>query len=72
MIRPQSKRARELKSLMDSLTVGDEVVTSGGIIGKISSIKDNFVVLSVSKGSEVVIQKNAISSVLPKGTIESL
>ncbi len=68
--RPQSKRAKEHRSLIDNLQKGDEVVTSGGILGKISQIEEKFIVLCISEGVEIKLQRAAISSVLPKGTIK--
>ena len=69
MIRPQQKRAKEQKSLLDSLRIGDEVVTIGGIVGKITKLRDDFIVLEISRGSTITVQKNAIGSQLPKGTV---
>lgn len=69
VIRPQSKRAKEQKALMSNLKKGDEIVTIGGILGKIEKINDNFIVISVAEGVEITIQKNAIANILPKGTI---
>lgn len=71
LIRPQQKRAKAQKTLMDKLTLGDEVVTIGGIVGKLTKMRDTFVVLTVSKGVEITIRKAAIESVLPKGTMET-
>lgn len=72
LIRPQSKRAKEHKQLMDQIGVGDEVVTTGGILGRVNKLRDNFVVLSVAKEAEIVVQKASISAVLPKGTLDSV
>lgn len=72
MIRPQSKRAKEQKELLDSLSVGDEVVTVGGVVGRVAKLRDNFIVLTTAKNVEMVVQKNAISSILPKGTLDNL
>lgn len=72
LVRPQQKRAKEQRSLMESLSVGDEVVTTGGILGRINKLRDNFVVITIAKGVEITMQKGAISSVLPKGTLESV
>ncbi len=71
MIRPQMKRAKEHRALMDSLAVGDEVLTNGGILGRIASIEDSFVALEVARGVEVRLQKHAISAVMPKGTLKA-
>lgn len=70
--RPQSKRAKEQKQMISSLAKGDEVVTSGGILGKVSKITDAFVVLTLSEGVEVLVQKQAVAGCLPKGTIKAL
>ncbi|MGI4850017.1 MAG: preprotein translocase subunit YajC [Janthinobacterium lividum] len=72
MIRPQMKRQKEQKSMMDALTKGDEVVTAGGILGKVSKVTDAYVTLEISTGVEIPVQKNAIATLLPKGTIKSL
>lgn len=71
LIRPQQKRVKEHRNLVASLGKGDEVVTNGGLLGKITDINDNFATVEVSKGVEVKIQRHAIQSVLPKGTIKS-
>lgn len=72
--RPQAKRVKEHKGLMSSLGKGDEVLTQGGIVGKIVKVSDekDFIVVSISEGTEVTVQKNAINAVLPKGTMKSL
>jgi len=72
--RPQAKRVKEHKSLMSSLTKGDEVLTQGGIVGKIVKVSDEkeFIVVSINEGNEVTVQKGAITAVLPKGTMKSL
>lgn len=72
LVRPQSKRAKEHKALMDKLSVGDEVVTTAGIVGKLARLRDSYIVLSVGKDVEITLQKAAIASVLPKGTIDSI
>lgn len=72
LIRPQSKRSKEAKQLMDSLTVDAEVVTIGGIHGKVTEIKDNTVTLMVAKQVNIVMQKTSIATVLPKGTLSHL
>ena len=72
MIRPQMKRQKEQKTMMDALAKGDEVVTSGGILGKVTKVADAFVTLEISNGTEIVAQKAAITMLLPKGTIKSL
>ena len=69
LIRPQQKRAKEHKALMDSLTKGDEVVTNGGMMGKIKSVSDDVVRVELAENVIIKIQKQSISSVLPKGTL---
>ena len=70
--RPQAKRAKEHKSLLGSLQKGDEVVTSGGIAGKVVKVADDFVVIEVSDTVELKIQKMAIAATLPKGTLKAI
>ncbi len=72
MIRPQSKRAKEHRDLVTKLGKGDEVITSGGILGKITNISDDFISLVIAEGIEVKVQRNAISTVLPKGTLKAV
>ncbi len=71
-MRPHSKRAKEQRQLMDSLAVGDEVLTTGGIIGRLTKLRDNYAVITIGKDIEMTFQKNAIATVLPKGTLESI
>jgi preprotein translocase subunit YajC len=71
LIRPQSKRAKEQKQLLSNVAVGDEVLTAGGIVGKVLQLKDNFIVLNIGKNVEITLRKSSIASVLPKGTMES-
>ncbi|MGA2654607.1 MAG: preprotein translocase subunit YajC [Gammaproteobacteria bacterium] len=70
--RPQAKRAKDHRNLMSSLSQGDEVVTAGGLVGKINEIKDDLIILTVGEQTNVYCQKSAITSVLPKGTLKSL
>lgn len=70
--RPQSKRAKEHKNLLSGLQKGDEVVTAGGIAGKVAKVADDFVVLEVSDTVELKIQKAAIAAALPKGTLKAI
>ncbi len=72
--RPQAKRVKEHKGLMAALSKGDEVLTQGGIVGKISKVSEekDFIVVSVAEGTELTVQKAAITAVLPKGTMKSL
>lgn len=72
MIRPQQKRQKELKAMMDALNKGDEVVTVGGMLGRVSKVNDTYVTIEIAPNTEIVVQKNAISTLLPKGTLKSL
>ncbi|MEE8343305.1 MAG: preprotein translocase subunit YajC [Gammaproteobacteria bacterium] len=72
LIRPQSKRAKEQKNMVANLAKGDEVVTSGGLLGKITQVGDNFIVLQVADGVEVKIQKQSVATLMPKGTMKGL
>ena len=70
MIRPQMKKQKEHRAMIEAVTKGDEVVTSGGLLGKVSKLGDNYLGLEVSNGVEVQIQRSAVVQVLPKGTIK--
>ncbi|MBA2709731.1 MAG: preprotein translocase subunit YajC [Tatlockia sp.] len=72
LIRPQNKRAKEHRDLVGALKKGDEVTTSGGILGKVVSIDEQYIKLALSEGVEITMQRGSISSVLPKGTLKSL
>jgi preprotein translocase subunit YajC len=72
MIRPQQKKAKEQKSMMDALAKGDEVVTAGGILGKVAKVQDTYITVEVAANTEVIVQKHAITTLLPKGTLKSL
>ncbi|MFJ7568119.1 preprotein translocase subunit YajC [Herminiimonas sp. NPDC097707] len=72
MIRPQMKRQKEHKLMVEAVTRGDEVVTSGGVLGKVTKVSDVYVSIEVQEGTELVLQKSAITTLLPKGTIKSL
>lgn len=72
MLRPQQKRAKEHKNLLANLQSGDEVMLAGGIIGKISKIKDEFCVVSLNDSTDIKVQKASIASVLPKGTLNGI
>ena len=71
MIRPQMKRAKEHKGMLDKLSKGDEVITSGGIAGTVTDIGDNFITVEVADNVRVRVQKAAVGNVLPKGTLKS-
>ena len=70
--RPQSKRRKEHAALMSSLNKGDEIVTSGGIVGQITKVEDDFVKVQVANNMELRVQKNAVGATLPKGTLKGL
>ncbi len=72
LIRPQMKQAKQHKKLVSELGKGDEVATTGGLLGKIKEVGDNFILLEITKETDVKIQKNAISAILPKGTLKTL
>lgn len=70
MIRPQMKKQKEHRAMVDALAKGDEVVTMGGVLGKVSKLSDSFVSIEVANNVEVQIQRSAVVQVLPKGTIK--
>ncbi len=70
--RPQNKRAKEHKQLLASISKGDEVVTTGGIIGKVVSVTDDFVTLQVGEKVDLTFQKSSVAATLPKGTIKAI
>ena len=72
MIRPQMKRQKEMKAMLEALAAGDEVIIVGGILGKVTAVKDQYITVEIVAGTEVQMQKNAVTSVLPKGTIKSI
>ena len=72
LIRPQSKRQKEHKELIGNLSTGDEVTTAGGILGKVTEVKDDFVKIQVADNVVVTVQKHTIGAVMPKGTIKSV
>ena len=71
IIRPQVKRAKEHKKLTESVAKGDEVVTGGGLLGKVSDVNENFVTLEITEGVEVKIQRQSVASLVPKGTYKN-
>ncbi|MEJ2138489.1 MAG: preprotein translocase subunit YajC [Gammaproteobacteria bacterium] len=71
LIRPQQKRQKEHKEMVGNLKKGDEVATAGGLLGKITDVKDNFVKIEVADNVIVTVQKHTVSNVMPKGTIKS-
>ena len=71
LIRPQSKRAKEHQNLVNNLQKGDEVITTGGILGRITNIDDTILTLALNDTVEIKVQRNAISGILPKGTLKN-
>ena len=71
LIRPQSKRAKEHKNLVQALAKGDEVVTNGGMMGVITDVADDFVAIEIAEGVIIKVQKSFIASMLPKGTMDT-
>ncbi|WP_223905428.1 preprotein translocase subunit YajC [Rhodoferax lithotrophicus] len=70
MIRPQMKKAKEHKAMIDALAKGDEVATAGGVLGKVTKLGDTFIHIEVASGVEVLLQRSAVVQVLPKGSIK--
>jgi preprotein translocase subunit YajC len=72
MIRPQMKRAKEHKAMVEALQKGDEVVAAGGVLGRISKIGEGYVGLEIAPSVEIQVQRAAVQTILPKGTIKSI
>jgi preprotein translocase subunit YajC len=72
LIRPQTKRSKEHKTMVEGLAKGDEVVTNGGLLGRITAVGENFVQIKVAENVEVKIQKQAVANLMPKGTSKEL
>jgi preprotein translocase subunit YajC len=72
MIRPQMKRAKETKAMIDALQKGDEVIAAGGVIGRITKISDAYLSLEIAPNTEINVQRAAVQMLLPKGTIKSI
>lgn len=72
LIRPQQKRVKEHQQMVESLAKGDEIITNGGLLGKITALNDNFVAIEVAPNIEVKVQRQAVSVVMPKGTIKDV
>jgi len=72
MIRPQMKRAKEQKAMVEALQKGDEVITAGGVVGRITRLNEQYVTLEVAPGTEIVMQRSAVQVPLPKGTLKTL
>jgi preprotein translocase subunit YajC len=71
LIRPQMKRAKEHRKLVEQLSTGSEVVTNGGLLGRITNVGESFVTVEIADNVQIKVQKHAISSVMPKGTVKS-
>jgi preprotein translocase subunit YajC len=71
LIRPQQKKAKEHQALVSKLSTGDEVVTTGGILGKVTEVGDSFVTIEVADGVRLKVQKFQVGSLMPKGTLKS-
>ena len=71
LIRPQAKRAKEHKAMISALAKGDEVVTTGGTLGRVTDLNDNYVTVEIAEGVNVKVQRQAVQTVLPKGTMKS-
>ena len=72
MIRPQMKRAKEQKAMIEALQKGDEVVAAGGLLGRITKLSDQYATLEIAPNTEIVVQRAAIQVPLPKGTIKAI
>ena len=71
LIRPQSRKRKAQQKMISEVGVGDEIVTIGGIVGRINKLRDDFIELAITEGVTMTIQKSAVSNILPKGTIEA-
>jgi len=72
MIRPQQKKQKEHRAMIDAIEKGNEVVTAGGVVGRVSKVEDQYVTLEIAQGVEIRVQRHAVSQLLPKGTLKSL
>jgi preprotein translocase subunit YajC len=72
LIRPQMKRSKQQRQMISNLSKGDEVVTSGGVAGRIEEVGDNFLEVEIAQGTKIKVQRQSVSSVLPKGTLKDL
>jgi preprotein translocase subunit YajC len=72
MIRPQMKRAKEQKAMIEALQKGDEVVAAGGLVGRITKLGEQYVTLEIAPNTEIVLQRSAVQVPLPKGTLKTL
>jgi preprotein translocase subunit YajC len=72
MIRPQMKRQKEHRNMLAAMAKGDEVITSGGLVGKVTRVTEGYVGVEIAENVEITVQKGAVTTILPKGTIKSL
>ena len=72
MIRPQMKRAKEHRTMLEALQKGDEVITAGGVLGRVSKMGEAYLTIEIAPNTEVSVQKGAVQTVLPKGTLKSI
>jgi preprotein translocase subunit YajC len=72
LIRPQQKRAKETRAMLAALQKGDEVVTAGGIVGRVSKLGEQYAAIEIANGVEINVQRSAVAQLLPKGTIKTL
>lgn len=72
LIRPQMKQAKQQKAMIDALKAGDEVATTGGVLGKVTKVGDNFVSIEIATNTVVNVQKHAVQTLLPPGTLKSI
>jgi len=72
LIRPQQKKQKEARAMLDALEKGNEVVTAGGILGRIVKLDDQYVTVEIAPSTQMIVQRSAISQLLPKGTIKAL
>ena len=71
LIRPQMKRAKEHRKLVEALSKNDEIVTTGGLLGKVTDVEESFITIEIADGVKVKVQRNAVTSLVPKGTAKS-
>ena len=71
LIRPQQKKAKDHRAMVGAISKGDEVVTNGGLLGRVTEVKDTFITVEVAEGMEVRVQRSAVANLMPKGTIKS-
>ncbi len=72
LIRPQQKKQKEHRALVSGLAKGDEIITSGGLVGRVTAVSDNYITMEIADGVEMKLQRSAVQTVLPKGTIKTL